>query len=121
MKASEVIDMLLAEFIKEMKARAKPKQVIDTLDKLSDVMKSFLPKEDIKHIVCTIMQSGRESVMMRKNNRIQFQISRGFGCKFELEDELAILDFIDSLEFNPRSFAVAFCKELNKRKKELKI
>ena len=122
MKPSEIIKLLADSLINELKRReATDKQIIRTINGLKDVLRDRRTlREDIKHIVCNMMLTNRESIPMKRNNRIQFEMLRGFNLKFDLETELEILNFVDGKEFNQGGFTSCFTRLLEEKLKEIK-
>ena len=122
MKPSEIIKLLADELITELKRReATNKQIKRTVNGLKDVLRDRRTlQQDIKHIVCNMMLSHREPILMKRNNRIQFEMFTGLGLKFDLETELEILNFVDGKEFNQGGFVSCFTGLLEKKLKEIK-
>jgi len=122
MKPSEIIKLLADSLINELKRReATDKQIKRTVNGLKDVLRDRRTlQQDIKHIVCNMMLSNRESIPMIKNSRIQFEMLRGFNLKFDLETELEILNFVDGKEFNQGGFTSCFTRLLEEKLKEIK-
>lgn len=113
------LNKLASSFVEKLTERAKRKQALHEIDKLIHIFNQPLTKPAISNIIGNIMLSQRERIHIDKNciSEIKFETVAGFGCQFDLETELEILDTVDRC--TEKHISKVFVEELKVQRKKL--
>lgn len=129
MQAKEVITTLITAYEAKIDELKSPKEkAFEGLRKVRDVFIQQKNKETIYELVALMMQPDTEEVffnpvqdpLSKGYQKVQVNIKTGMGLRVDLDNQIEILNFISSKEFEGKRFSNAFAIALTEAMRRYK-
>ena len=128
-KANDVIDLLANAYFAKLSALDEPKErKVMGMKKVRNVFSRQKNKQIVYELINLMLQPENEKLCMNnvydpllkgESHRVKVHISTGMGLEIPIDKQIEILEFIDSTNFRPSDFCLAFSKKINTKIKEV--